>query len=568
MTRRRGHAARGRPVAAAAHLVASALLLLGLGGCALEPDRLPSVPGALPTPALSATLSTPAPPPAIPAAPPATAAAVTRFDLRVDDLPAAPFFVGLARASGRALVVHPEVTGRLSLDLQAVSLDEALALIRDVYGYEHHHIGATTVISPARLQARIFEVDYLNVERHGRSLSSVGVAPAPSTGGAHGARRAGGDDALHRGGAIETRTSSDVWGQLQDVLERLVGRGDGREVVIDRHAGLAVVRAMPAELRDVADYLAQVHAHLTRQVILEARILEVTLADDFQTGIDWALLGRQATRLVAVGAGVQAGRARPPEPGAEPDAAGLAALPAGFAGEIGGLLAAGLIAPDFAAVLRLLATQGEVRVLSSPRVATLSNQKAVIKVGNNAYFVTDVSTSAATLVAADGSRVRGGFDLELSPFFSGISLDVTPHVGRDGHVTLHVHPSVTEVVDQTRTLLVGGEAQSLPLAYSTLREADAVIRAHDGEVVVIGGLMQEREATLHGRIPFFSRIPLLGGLFRHERREQRRTELVILLQPTLVPTPAPGHPPVAPGGPSHRRRRRPDTTRRDSLRSP
>jgi len=543
------------------------MLLLGLGGgCALEAERLRPAPGPLasaPMPAMPAMPAMPVLPPTTPAPAPAA-----RFDLRVDDLPAAPFFVGLARASGRSLIVHPEVVGRLSLDLQGVTLEEVLQLIRDVHGYEHHHIGETTVISPARMQARIFEVDYLNVERHGRSRSSVGVAPEPAANAGSGRRGGSGDDAQRHASAIETRTSSDVWGQLQSVVERIIGSGDGREVVIDPHAGLVVVRAMPAELRDVADYLAQVQTHLTRQVILEARILEVTLADDFQAGIDWALLGRQSTRLVALGAGVQGGRSLPPEPGSAPDAPGLAALPAGLAAELGGLLVAGVIAPDFAGLIRLLATQGEVRVLSSPRVATLSNQKAVIKVGNSAYFVTDVSTSAGTLPGADGSRISGGIDLELSPFFSGISLDVTPHVSRDGHVTLHVHPSVTDVVDQTRTLLVAGEAQSLPLAYSTLREADAVIRARDGEVVIIGGLMQEREAILQGRIPFFSRMPLLGGLFRQERREHRLTELVILLQPTLVPPAAPAHPPPAPGrmaprisDPPHRHQRRHDPTR-------
>lgn len=459
-----------------------------------------------------------------------------RFAVRVDNLPAEQFFLGLARASRQNLLIHPDVTGRLSLDLRDVTLDAVLALVRDVYGYEFHTTGETTVITPARMQAQVFEVGYLNIERHGRSRSSIGATPAPR---GNTAAQQPSLDTPQRSSAIETVTHSDVWGPLQTVLERIIGADDDRDVVIDRHAGLVVVRAMPGELRDVAAYLQRLREQLGRQVLLEAQILEVTLADGFQAGVDWALLGRQASRLVAAGSSIQGGVRQPIEPGSAPDTTMLSMLPGGLAAETAGLFAAGVIAPDFAGLIRLLATQGEVRVLSSPRVATLSNQKAVIKAGSNAYFVTDVRTTGATLPAADGSRIAGGFDVELSPFFSGISLDVTPHIGRDGEVTLHIHPSVTDVVDQTRLLQIGGETQSLPLALSTLREADTVVRARDGEVVVIGGLMQERESTQRGDVPFFSRIPLLGGLFRQRRHEHRLTELVILLRPTLIPVTTP-----------------------------
>jgi MSHA biogenesis protein MshL len=178
----------------------------------------------------------------------------------------------------------------------------------------------------------------------------------------------------------------------------------------------------------------------------------------------------------------------------------------------------------------LLQTQGDVRVLSSPRIATVNNQKAVIKVGSDEFFVTEVSTTTTTSTTSSTQSP----DIELTPFFSGIALDVTPQISNGQEVILHVHPTVTEVEERVKTIELGSEEFNLPLAYSTVRETDSIIRAQSGQVVVIGGLMQNRKVTTEARVPLLGDIPLLGWLFRQQRQESVQSELVILIQPHIV----------------------------------
>ena len=114
---------------------------------------------------------------------------------------------------------------------------------------------------------------------------------------------------------------------------------------------------------------------------------------------------------------------------------------------------------------------------------------------------------------------------------------MTPQISEAGYVTLHIHPSVSQVVDQQKTIEVGGFTQTLPLALSTVREADSIVRARTGQVVVVGGLMLDSLDDDHAKPPVLGDIPGLGELFRHNRRRTLKSELVILLRPTVVQDP-------------------------------
>ena len=170
------------------------------------------------------------------------------------------------------------------------------------------------------------------------------------------------------------------------------------------------------------------------------------------------------------------------------------------------------------------------QVLSSPRVSTMNNQKAVIKVGSDEFFVTKVSSETT----ASGGATTTAPEVELTPFFSGIGLDVIPQIDENGDVILHIHPTISEVKDQTKVFTVGGVTQALPLAFSTVRETDSIIRAKNGQVVVLGGLMQNLSRDETSSTPFLGDLPLIGALFRHTRKVSRKSELVILLKPIVI----------------------------------
>ena len=203
--------------------------------------------------------------------------------------------------------------------------------------------------------------------------------------------------------------------------------------------------------------------------------------------------------------------------------------------DIGGLFSATFKEGSFTALIELLGGQGNVQILSSPRISTVNNQKAVIKVGTDEFFVTDIdfynNNSALTVTATNSTSV------ELTPFFSGISLDVTPQISESGVITLHVHPSVSEVTDQEKVVTIGEQDVTLPLASSTVRETDSVIRAESGQIVVIGGLIQNSSEDNNSAVPFFSEIPLVGELFKQRKFQSRKSELVILLRPVMAGSP-------------------------------
>ena len=163
-------------------------------------------------------------------------------------------------------------------------------------------------------------------------------------------------------------------------------------------------------------------------------------------------------------------------------------------------------------------------------MSTIDNLEAVIKSGSDEFFVTDISSNTVWNVSGTTTSP----DITLTPFFSGIALDVTPQISENDEVILHIHPSISEVVDQTKEITLGSETLKLPLAFSTVREADTVVRALNGQVVVIGGLMQNISSNDDAGLPGVSDIPAVGSLFKQQSKRNNRSELVILLRPIVV----------------------------------
>ncbi|QQX79723.1 pilus (MSHA type) biogenesis protein MshL [Shewanella sp. KX20019] len=458
-----------------------------------------------------------------------------RFDVSAHEVDAKIFFPSLVQGTPLSVAVHPDVSGLISLSLKGVTLNETLQVVEDIYGYEVSREGRILRIYPAGMRTETFSLNYLYMERQGLSLTSVNSGRISddnnsssgsnnsnnSNSGNNNSSNSSNSDSNSsnssseqtNGTFIRSKTKSDFWGELKETLVSIVGEsGGGRQVVISPQAGLVTVRAYPNEIRQVRNFIKTAESHLQRQVIIEAKVLEVTLSDGYQQGIHWeSVLGHAGSTDITFGTSPSTGLTDP------------------ITGALGGVTSIQLKGSDFSTMISLLDTQGDVDVLSSPRVTASNNQKAVIKVGTDEYFVTDVSS---TTIA--GTTPVTSPEVELTPFFSGIALDVTPQIDAEGNVLLHIHPSVINIKEQTKTIKISDSTLELPLAQSEIRESDTVIRAASGDVVVIGGLMKSENIELVSKVPLLGDIPFIGEAFTNRANSTVKTELVILLKPIVV----------------------------------
>lgn len=496
-----------------------------------------------------------------------------RFDLIVSNAPASQVFMGIVDGTRYSMVVHPDITGSISVNLKDVTVLEALQAIREIFGYEYKVDGSRIYIQSLGMQTRIFKVNYLIGRRSGSSdtrvqSGSVSSGSSSSSGGAGAASATSRQD----GSTINTTTHNDFWAELEDSVRTVIGcksttpsgnagagnvqvlasgRGvegceGGRSVILSPQSGMVVVRAEPAQLRDVSDFLKASQLSVERQVIIEAKIIEVELSDGYQAGVNWAgianlgrtsvALGRSSNGFVAnsgANTGVQLTTSLPDSDGnlrLNSTLDGIAVNP--LLAAAGGVFGFAIANQNFASLLEFLQTQGNVQVLSSPRIATLNNQKAVLKVGTDEYFVTNVTagTQATATIAGTAPTV------EVQPFFSGIALDVTPQIDENNNITLHVHPTVSKVTTNNLRVNLGAQGGeiTLPLASSAISETDSIVRAQDGQIVAIGGLMKQTMGESRSQIPGMGDAPLLGSLFRQTGQSSVKKELVILLKPTVI----------------------------------
>jgi MSHA biogenesis protein MshL len=537
-------------------ILSTLLLAVVMTGCQLMPGRLtgnmPEITAALEesVAARPATASV-QPPPEVAAAllpplrgelPDVLPDLEPRFDLSVNNSSARAFFMGLVKGTTLNMVVHPDVTGNISITLQDVTIEEVLSTTRDVYGYRFRRNGNTYQVYPARIRTQIFTVDYLHAVRKGGSRTIVSSGRVSGSGGGSNgttADTAGGDSSdtsVSSGSMVSTESRSDFWKDLQESLKMIIGDEGGRKVMVHPQSGVIVVHALPEELRDVDEFLKTIENASHRLVILEAKIIEVMLNDNFQSGINWNALiefgGADKSILFGhsgggsvfdTGASALAGTVVPLVRGTQVTGFDTTAL--------GGVFTIDANLKDFNSLIELIKTQGDVQVLSSPRISTVNNQKAVIKVGQDEFFVTDVDTETDTA----GLNINTSVDVTLTPFFSGVALDVIPQISEDNSVILHIHPAISEVTEKVKAISTSSTDElSIPLAFSTIRETDTVIRAASGQIVVLGGLMKNAMRDEEARTPFLGDVPVMGHMFRHNRSVASKSELVILLRPTVI----------------------------------
>lgn len=547
-----------------------------------------------------------------------------RFDLSVRAAPAQQVFMSIVSGTRYSMLVHPDVSGSISVSLKDVTVREALDALRDLYGYEYRITGTRILVQQVSMQTRVFRVNYMVGQRTGLTSIQVnsgisgqptgpqaGANPAaastpgvPMPGGGTPAGAPGGATAGRAGTSTQvvTTTRMDFWSELADSIRAIVGApvpvtssaspggapggapgalpglpgssggsptgsapasssaaaGGGapegsRAVVVNPQSGIIVVRAMPRELRGVEEYLRAMRLAVERQVMLEAKIIEVTLGDAYQSGVNWAKFQSNLRAGFAGPRGLDTSSGIPGTPTntvtrgggtlfgnltqfTDSTFSGAPTIgPAGLFGNTAGAFGLALQSGSFTALLEFLESQGSVQVLSSPRIAAINNQKAVLKVGTEEFFLTSIQGGTSGSSSGTTAATTTLPTLVVQPFFSGVALDVLPQIDEDGSVILHVRPTVSDVVTDNKVVNLGSQFGpiTLPFAKSTASETDSIVRVQDGNVVAIGGLMKVDVVDTRSGLPGLQDTSL-GQLFGTRRRSTVKKELVVLIRPTVV----------------------------------
>ncbi len=435
------------------------------------------------------------------------------FTLSVRNADIREVLLAFGKKADLNILVHPDVKGEVTVDLKRVTLEEALDALLSPIGFMWRREGNFVRVSKPTLETRIFTVNYISTRRAGSAALSATTGGTTGGAGAAGGAAAGGG--VTGGGvgfsSVSSTDSVDLWSELERTLVKFLSK-DG-SLVISQTAGLIAVTDFPANIRRVAQYLELVQGSAQRQVMIEAQIIEVELSKDFSAGIDWSLipknlhinpLGTQIVRGTLTGGSLVSQSLA---------SAAASAFQIGLATKFG--------SQTLQLLLSALSKQGKVTILSSPKISTLNNQKAVMKVATDDVFFTTTRTREPT---------TGVVTETITPqtVTEGIVLDVTPQISEDDTITMNIRPSISERVGQA----ISPTGGTVPIV--AVRATDTVVRVKDGQTVVIGGLMNNRSTRNVTGVPLLQDIPVAGGLFRKKETEDRKTELVILLTPTVL----------------------------------
>jgi MSHA biogenesis protein MshL len=423
-----------------------------------------------------------------------------------DPTPIRDILLLLVRDTRLSVIPHPSLEQTFIGDLKNVSLREALDLILEPLGLDYSVQGQVIRVFPRELETRFYSVDYVITQRTGsRSIAATtgasGVSglgagiPSSIAAGAVGTSAFGGAGGAQGGSTAQVSgtDSPNLYVDLAEGVRTLLSE-DGR-MSLDRTAALLQVTDTSNRLARIEQYLEAVMLRVTRQVQIEAKVLEVELREEFSAGINWSLILKGLTNS--------------------------ATLTQTLAPATSGGFTLALKAGDFSALLNAFAAQGDVNVLSSPRITAMNNEPAVMRIGTqDVFFVT------TTQVDPQGQIVQT--TVTPQTLTEGVTLSVTPQISADGIIHLSVNPSITERTGVATSRL----GDTVPII--SVRETDTLVRVRQGETIVIAGLMQDRGGVDTAKVPLLGDVPVVGNLFKRTDKTRRKTDLVILLTPTVL----------------------------------
>ena len=419
------------------------------------------------------------------------------YSLTVRDADLKEVLFAFSKDNGVNIIVDPKIDGKITVDLKKVTMNAALDALLKPLDLEYSQEGNLIRVTRPKMETRTFVLNYLTTVRSGAS-SVRGIGG--STGGSTTSTGAGMTATTTGGGAlvsqVRTDDKADLWTEIRDEIKNILSP-EGK-ILINKMSSTLVVTDYPKILREVERFINKVEESVQRQVYIEARVIEVQLNNTFQLGIDWRLI----PNIMSSGFG---GFFRQ-------SLSGTTNYPATNAVQVG------VSTDNFNTLVDALSTQGKVEILSSPKVSTLNNQKAIIKAAiEDVYFDVTVAAGTPPITTATPKYIT-----------IGVMLDVTPQIDSDGTIIMDIHPSVTEKLSVATYPNTGQQAPVI-----SVRETQTIVRVREGQTILIAGLMKSSENEQLSGVPCLMNVPVAGEAFRHTRRDKTKSEIVILITPTI-----------------------------------
>jgi len=452
------------------------------------------------------------------------------YTVVAQDVPVRDLLFTMARDAGINVDVHPAVTGQISLNAIDQSLPQILERIaRQVSVRWSFDASGNLVVEPDSPYWKNYRVDYVNVNRTSETSAEVStaiVSVAGGQGGGGGGGQAGGAGGQNTStSSMNQTTTNNFWvtlaANLNSLLTEIGGPAVGEQdvIVANPESGVVSVRATSRQHEEVASFINSVQARSLYQVLIEATVVEVNLSDDYQSGVDWATIGRNSGEINFIQSVTGANLDNTPtnvltiDRSSSPDA--------------------------ITATIAMLSQFGELRVLSSPKIMALNNQAAMLRVvDNTVYFTIDVQAGIPATGVSPGTPPVYTTNVNTVPV--GFVMTVTPQIGENDQVTLNVRPTISRIVrfvnDPSPILAETGVINAIPEIQ--VREIESIMKVYSGQVAILGGLMQDSLSNDIDGLPVLSRLPGIGNLFSYRNERASKTELIVFIRPVVIRQPS------------------------------
>lgn len=446
------------------------------------------------------------------------------FTIVAQDVPLRDLLFTMARDAGINVDVHPDVDGVITLNAINQTLPQILQRVARQTDIRWSFDESDNLVVEGDTPFwRTYTVDYVNVSRSAESQAQISTAIVANLGGQAGGgqQQAGGAGGINNSQASLTQSfANNFWTTLTGNLRSLLGESEGdtdtaSAIVSNPETGLLSVRATGAQHAEIASFINSVQSRSLHQVLIEATIVEVSLSDDYQSGVDWDTLGTGENTEVYFAQNLIAGS--------------LTNAPFNVL-----RIDRSTASDPIRATMRMLSQFGELRVLSSPKIMAINNQAAMLRVvDNEVYFNVEVEPA---VVSSQGPATSATFTTNINTVPVGFVMTVTPQVSDDNQVTLNVRPTISRIVDYTRDpnpiLAEEGIINEIPVIQ--VREFESILKVNDGQIAILGGLMEDSVRNNTSGLPVLSRVPGLRNLFSYRNDIASKTELIIFIRPVVV----------------------------------